>query len=98
MAVCGSCEMAANSRETSEIIIGAKIYSEVFCVEGEEATGYGIVFETGKGSFRISDISLERSEAEEFAGMILQAGDVPDYQVYELLDDFLGREGEQDLQ
>ncbi len=91
MAVCGSRERAAKNSEIPEIIIGAKIYSEVFCAEGEEATGYGVVFETGKGSFRISDISLERSEAEEFADMILRAGDVPDYQVYELLDDFLGR-------
>jgi len=91
MTACGSCTRSAKNGETPEIVIGAQIYSEVFSVEGEEAIGYGVVFETCKGSFQIPDISLERAEAEEFARMITEAGDVPDYQVYELLDDFLGR-------
>jgi hypothetical protein len=91
MTRCGDHAMSAKNRATPEVIVKAQVSAEDFSVEGEKTIGYGVVFETGKGSFRISDISLERAVAEEFARMIVEAADVPDYQVYELLDDFLGR-------
>ena len=91
MTRCGDHVMSEKGGAAPGVIIKAQVNTGAFILEGENVVGYGVVFETGKGSFQISDISLVRAEAEEFARMVVEAGDVPDYQVYELLDDFLGR-------
>ena len=88
---CIDCEKSVELPQSHEIVTEGKLFVHEIVVEGKRVQTYGAEFYCPGQVVRIPDISLEEAQVRRFIRLVVEEGDVPIYQVYELVEDFLAQ-------